>query len=147
MVADAHQIFDDFIRGSGLRGTEQRALILDTFLSTDEHVSVDDLFGMVKQENKRIGYATVHRTMKLIAESGLAREVLFNDGIARFEHTLDSQHHHHFVCNSCGAIIEFSSKIMEDEERRLAKSFGFEAESHRFEVFGICKKCRRKNRT
>lgn len=146
METDAHQIFSDFIRDAGLKGTEQRALILKTFLGTDEHVSVDDLFGMVKRENKKIGYATVHRTMKLIAESGLAREVMFNDGIARFEHTLDTAHHHHFVCNSCGKVIEFSSKAMEAEEKRIAKSFGFEVQSHHFKIFGLCRVCRRRNR-
>ncbi|MEZ5359290.1 MAG: transcriptional repressor [Candidatus Zixiibacteriota bacterium] len=147
MVTDAHQIFNDFIKGAGLRGTEQRALILDTFLNTDEHVSVDDLFGMVKLENKKIGYATVHRTMKLITESGLAREVVFNDGIARFEHTLDTGHHHHFVCKSCDAVIEFNSDAVDAEEKRLAKAYGFEVQSHHFKIYGICKECRRKKRT
>ncbi|MCK5127342.1 MAG: transcriptional repressor [candidate division Zixibacteria bacterium] len=142
MNIDAHQRFSDFIKSAGLKGTEQRAVILDAFLGTDAHVSVDDLHHIISNADKKVGYATVHRTMKLIAECGLAREVMFNDGISRFENTLDSSHHHHLICNDCGQIIEFSSKVMEIEEKRLAKKYDFEIESHHFKIFGICKSCR-----
>ncbi len=147
METEAQQIFNDFIKTAGLKGTEQRALILDIFLRTNEHVSVDDLHNLITRKNKKVGYATVHRTMKLIAECGLAREVMFNDGIARFEHMLDnSEHHHHLICNRCNQIIEFSSKAMEAEEARISRKYGFHIESHHFKIFGICQKCRTKKK-
>ena len=142
MNRDAKRIFDEFIKATGLKETEQRSLILDAFLNTDEHVSVDDLHHLLDRSGKKVGYATIHRTMKLISESGLAREVMFNDGISRFEHTLDSSPHHHLFCTVCGKIIEFSSKTLDAEEERIAAKHGFTVKSHNFKIFGTCRQCR-----
>lgn len=138
------QIFNDYIRSEGLRGTEQRLAILDTFLRTEDHVSVDDLYGNLRKRNRKIGYATVHRTMKLIAECGLARVVRFEDGVARFEHRYNHEHHHHLVCTQCRKVIEFTSARMEAGEKSVLRRYDFKMESHRYEIFGICSECRRK---
>lgn len=142
MPAAEREIFNKFIRSEGLRETTQRTEILNTFLNTEEHVSVDDLYGALKKRKRRIGYATVHRTMKLIAECGLARVVKFDDGVARFEHRYNHEHHHHLVCTRCKKIIEFASKRMEEGEKNVLKRHDFTMESHRYEIFGICGDCR-----
>lgn len=144
MRVDAHKIFNEYIKSSGLKETAQRGIILDTFLSTDDHVSVEDLHLILKKYRHKVGYATIYRTMKLIADSGLAREVSFNDGISRFEHTFDSEHHHHLICQECQQIVEFSSKALNAEEKAIAKKHGFKTYSHHFEIFGICKSCQKK---
>ncbi|MEE9441740.1 MAG: transcriptional repressor [candidate division Zixibacteria bacterium] len=143
MSIDAHQIFNEYIKASGLKGTTQREIILDAFLSTNDHVSVDDLHMILKKLSRKVGYATIYRTMKLIADSGLAREVLFNDGISRFEHTIDSEHHHHLICQKCKKIVEFSSEALDAEEKAIARKHEFETHSHHFKIFGICKDCRK----
>jgi len=143
MVEGERQIFGDYIKAAGLKVTAQRTCILDAFLSTDKHVSVEDVYFLANRDKRRVGFATVWRTMKLIADSGLAREVAFDDGISRFEHTHGKSHHHHLICTRCKAVIEFTSKEMDRVERSLAREYDFEPESHRFEIFGLCKKCRR----
>jgi Fur family ferric uptake transcriptional regulator len=143
MSIDAHQIFNKYIKSSGLKETAQREIILKAFLSTNEHVSVDDLNLILKKLSKNVGYATIYRTMKIIADSGLAREVSFNDGISRFEHTIDSKHHHHLICQKCKKIVEFSSEALDIEEKAIARKYGFETHSHHFKIFGICKNCQK----
>jgi Fur family transcriptional regulator, ferric uptake regulator len=64
-------VLGEFIRSKGLRHTPQREKILDIFLSTEKHVSVDELYKLVKKRYPGIGYVTVYRTMKLLSESGL----------------------------------------------------------------------------
>lgn len=144
MSADVREIFGEYIRKAGLNWTNQRGVILDAFLATDRHVSVDDLHHLLDAGGKKVGSATIYRTMKLIADSGLAREVVFNDGISRFEHTFDSKHHHHLVCTNCGMVIEFSSDIMHAEEKAVVRRNDFEPQSHRFEIFGLCRACQTK---
>ncbi|MFH1894008.1 MAG: transcriptional repressor [Candidatus Zixiibacteriota bacterium] len=139
------EIFNKFIRSEGLRETSQRTEILNTFLNTEDHVSVDDLYSALKRRKRRIGYATVHRTMKLIAECGLARVVIFDDGVARFENRYNREHHHHLVCTHCKKIIEFSSRRMEEGESSVLKRHNFTMESHRYEIFGICGDCRKQS--
>lgn len=144
MRTDAKQIFDDYIHSSGLRETSQRYHILDAFLDSKKHVSVEDLHRILTGRNRRVGYVTVYRTMKLIADCGLAREVVFDDGISRFEPTLNREHHHHLVCARCKKVIEFSSETLEKVEREILGKYNFEAHSHTYEIFGLCSNCRRK---
>jgi Fur family ferric uptake transcriptional regulator len=72
-------IFQDYIKDAGLRRTGQRDLILDTFLSTEEHLTSEDLCSLVHKVDRSIGLTTVYRTLKLLTEAGLAREVRFGD--------------------------------------------------------------------
>jgi Fur family ferric uptake transcriptional regulator len=140
------QVFMDHLKATGLKGTTQRKTVLDAFLATEKHVSVDDLYRAVNRGRRRVGYATVHRTMKLIAQSGLACEVQFDDGVARYEHAWgrEHSHHHHLVCTRCRNVIEFESAVIDREERFILRKHGFEPHSHRYEVFGLCARCRRR---
>ena len=138
------QVFDDYIQSSGLKETAQRKIVLDAFLKTEKHVSVHDLYLIISKRKRKVGYATVHRTMKLIADCGLAREVMFNDGVSRFEHLYKHKHHHHLVCMRCKKVIEFVSKLIDREEKTILKRYGFQLQSHRYELFGLCRECRKK---
>ncbi len=151
MESEAKQIFDDYIRERGLKGTAQRDLILSAFLSTEDHLTAEDIHRLVNDsvshndfssdKKHGVGFATVYRTMKLITDSGLAREVIFGDGVSRFEHKYGHPHHHHLICNGCGEITEFSSQKMNEVEKHILKKYSFKAESHHFKIFGLCKNC------
>lgn len=143
MVSGEQKIFGNYIKAEGLKATPQRRLVLDAFLSTDTHVSVEDIYKRVNRGKRRVGFATVYRTMKLIADCGLAREVRFDDGVSRFEHSLGRRHHHHLVCSRCKRVIEFSSAEMDALERAISRKYGFQLQSHRFEIFGLCLNCQK----
>lgn len=142
---DERKIFDDFIRSEGLKVTSQRVAVLDSFLQIEDHVSVEDIHNILSRNRQKVGYATVHRTMKLIARCGLARLVRFDDGILRFEHRYKHKHHHHLVCTSCGQVIEFNSEKIDSVEKAILKKYGFTMHSHQYKVFGLCKGCRKKS--
>lgn len=135
------QIFDEFIKDKGLRHTPQRAKVLDTFLSTERHVSCDELYGLVKKQDRSIGYTTVYRTMKLLAESGICGEIDFGDGVLRFEHKYGHEHHDHLICTRCGKFIEVVKPEIEAMQDGLAKKYSFTPIKHKLQIFGICKKC------
>jgi Fur family ferric uptake transcriptional regulator len=106
-LREAEGIFLRHLKRVGLKQTEQRNAILRTFLETREHLSIDELHRLVKKTDSRIGVTTVYRTLKLLAGCGLASEVAFHDGIARYEHQYNRRNHHHMVCTECGASVEF----------------------------------------
>ena len=137
-------VFDDFIRAKGLRHTPQRETILDVFLSTERHVSAEELYKLVRRRHRDIGYVTVYRTMKLLSESGLCGEIDFGDGIMRYEHKYGHGHHDHLVCIRCGAFTEVVKPKIERLQEDLTKEHNFKALRHRLEIFGICSRCRRK---
>ena len=137
------QVFREFINAKGLRSTRQRDIILDAFLAADRHISIEELYRKLRAKHSGIGYATVYRTLKLFAESGIARETQFGDGQTRYEHVVAGEHHDHLVCTRCGAIVEFENEKIEDLQIRVARSHGFEVESHKLELYGRCERCRR----
>lgn len=138
------EIFETFIKSHGLRNTAQRNRVLEVFLNTEDHVSVEELHRIVNRGRQKVGFATVYRTMKLITECGLGREVVFDDGIARFEHSYRHDHHHHLVCTRCRKVIEFTSEAMEKAEEMILEEFGFKMESHHYKIYGICRECLRR---
>ncbi|BDV42375.1 transcriptional repressor [Geotalea uraniireducens] len=137
------KIFADFIADRGLKTTRQRDIILDAFLASDRHLSIEDLYLKLRTSHPNIGYATVYRTLKLFAESGIAREIQFGDGQTRYEHVEQGEHHDHLVCTGCGAIIEFENEAIEKLQDKVAASHDFLIQYHKLELYGLCPKCRK----
>lgn len=131
-----------YLAGRGLKSTKQRDLILDAFLASGRHLSAEELYLIVKQSEPGIGAATVYRTLKLLAEAGLAQERRFEDGVARFEMISAQEHHDHLICTACGTIIEFENARIEALQQAVARKHRFLVQSHKLELYGICAVCR-----
>ena len=96
-MREAQEIFYKHLKRVGLKHTDQRDTILGTFLETRDHLSTDELFRLVRKKDSKIGFTTVYRTLKLLAECGLASMVPFPDGMTRYEHQFNRRSHHHMV--------------------------------------------------
>ena len=128
-----------YIQDRRLNTTAQREAIVELFLRTREHVSIDELLSKVRKRQPRVGYATVYRTLKLLVDSGLAVERQFGDGQARYEVVGD--HHDHLICMKCGLILEFEDDEIERLQERIATRLGgFTVLRHRHELYGLCPK-------
>src|SRR5436305_13107453 len=125
-MTEEQEVFLQHIQKKGLKRTAQRDLILDIFLRVEEHLSSEDLYRLVQKEDPTIGQTTVYRTLKLLSEAGLAREVRFGDGRTHYEHNYKQQHHDHMICSECGRIIEFYSEKLEAIQDAIADKHGFE---------------------
>lgn len=144
MVREAEEIFHSHLKRVGLKHTEQRDTILRTFLETRDHLSTDELHRLVKKKDAKIGFTTVYRTLKLFTECGLASEVAFHDGVARYEHQYNRRNHHHMVCTDCGSSVEFFSPEIEKIEQEIGRKHHYTTTRHTFQVYGICDTCRKK---
>jgi len=138
---DAKQKFAKFVAGRGLRHTKQRDLVVDAFLATERHVTVQELYDLVRKRRKGVGYATVARTVKLMSESGLCRQVDFGDGVLRYEHNYKHEHHDHLICVKCGRFEEIYSPELEEIQRELVTKYGYVQQSHELQIFGLCPEC------
>ena len=145
MVREAELVFHNHLRSVGLKHTGQRDTILRAFLDTRDHLSTDELYRLVRKQDERIGFTTVYRTLKLLAECGLASEVAFNDGIARYEHQYNRRNHHHMVCTECGSSVEFFSAEIERIEREVGRKHKYLTTRHTFQIYGTCDGCRKKS--
>lgn len=144
MAAAALRVLSVYIRERGLKQSAKRDCILDVFLATRDHLSTEQLHKLVKERDPSIGYTTVYRTLKLLAQCGLAYEVDFHDGVARYELSLNRRTHHHMVCTTCGDSVEFFVPELEEVERRIGLQFRFRPSRHAFQIFGTCASCVKK---
>ena len=133
-------VFAAYIAQHHLKRSEQREVILDTFLRAQRHLSVDDLLQLVQKRRPDIGRTTVYRTLKLLQSAGLAQELVLQ-GQTRFEREYKRQHHDHFICKSCGEIFEFTSAEIERIQDEIAAEIGFVIDGHRHQIFGYCREC------
>jgi len=105
-------------------------------------MSTEELYHKVRAKHPNIGYTTVYRTLRLFVESGIAREIRFSDGHARFEIVQQGEQHDHLICTCCNSITEFKHEAFEKLQGEIANMLGFYAERHRLEVYGLCTTCR-----
>ena len=131
-----------YIEEHGLKMTEQRKKILETFLKMEGHFAAEDLYTRTKRVDPRVGYTTVYRTLRLLCECGLAHERQFKDGPTLYELGHTRHHHDHLVCVKCGKIVEFENDSIERLQKKVAEGQGFELIDHRHELYGHCKECR-----
>ena len=143
---DRFAVFKERLKSQGLKSTAQRDDIARVFFESRGHVSIEDLYRDVKRVNPRIGYATVYRTMKLLKDSGLASELHFLDGEARYESALGAHHHDHLICEGCGKIEEFEETRIEVLQTEVARRLGFRITGHKMELYGLCRACQARER-
>src|SRR5919112_6373117 len=87
--------FKVWLTQQGLKYTRQRQAIAEVFFESGKHLSLEDLLDLAKSRQPSVGYATVYRTMKILAESGLATEHKFAEGNVRYEASVAGEHHDH----------------------------------------------------
>jgi Fur family ferric uptake transcriptional regulator len=137
---------DEHVKSKGLKSSGQRAVILGIMLGEEKHHTAEELYELCKKKNPDIGIATVYRTVKLLCDAGIARELHFESGVTRYEIVTDDTHHDHLVCVRCGNFTEISSPLIEDEQIKIAKKNGFELTDHSLILYGICPSCRNKGK-
>lgn len=148
--ADPHQALyqrlDAYMNKKGLRSTNQRRTIAETFFESagksPKHVTIEELLARVREKEPGVGYATVYRTLKLFTECGIAAERNFGDGQTRYELSDESteEHHDHLICNDCGRIIEFHDDRIERIQDVISAELGFQISSHKHEIYGDCQR-------
>jgi Fur family ferric uptake transcriptional regulator len=135
----------EFIQRRGLKHSRQREVVVQAFFALGGHVAVDAVVARAREEDPRVSVATVYRTMKLLAECGLAVPRQFGDGQTRYEAATrrHADAHDHLICTACGQIVEFESERIAELQQRVARRHGFEVDRRRVELYGRCAGCRR----
>ncbi|MBR1647207.1 MAG: transcriptional repressor [Selenomonadaceae bacterium] len=150
-MSENHQLFAlQDLRGKlyerGYKMTPQRKQILQIFVEHPEHLSAEDVYNILREQDSEIGLATVYRALDLLSELGILVKIDFGDGCARYElNTADPNvhHHHHLICVKCKKVIEFEEDLLDDLEATISKKSGFQILNHEVKFFGYCKDCQK----
>jgi Fur family transcriptional regulator, ferric uptake regulator len=135
------ELLERYLRGRGQKMTLPRLTVLKAFLGTERHVTAEELFAVARRLDPAIGQATVFRTIKLLADAGIARETGTAGGAKSYEHSFRHAHHDHLVCIRCGKVVEFHEDGLERLQERVYRRNGYEPIGHRLELQGLCPAC------
>ena len=135
----------DFLQRKHLRLTAQRRTIVQTAFSTQQHFTADQLLAWSRRRDRTISRATVYRTLPLLTESGLVREMDFG-GDRKFYDPNYAEHprHNHIVCEDCQKIFEFESDKIDQLESEISERLGFSVTSHRLQISARCQELQKR---
>jgi len=134
--------FGEYLRSKGLKYTPERRAILRGIFTLHRHFDVEMLYELLKKRGERISLATLYRLLPLLLESGMIKQATRCDGRVTYEHIFGHRPHHHLVCVSCGRVIEFYDRKMEERLKEICAGHDFTPLDHRLGVRGLCADCR-----
>src|SRR5438105_13482910 len=148
----AKRRFMDFLAQKNLRLTAQRQAIIESVFSTRQHFTAEQLLTWSRERDKSVSRATVYRTLPLLTESGLVREMDFGKDYKFYDpNYAEHPHHNHIICQDCEKIVEFESQKIERLENQISQRLGFAVKAHRLQITASCEEfkklgaCRKKS--
>lgn len=142
MAIKAQSRFLHFLKQQGFRRTPEREKILQEIFAAEDHFEAEELAYRLRRKGSRISKATVYRTLPLLVEAGLIKEVIHGEKHHHYEHLHDEHHHDHLICLQCGKIIEFQEPSFREAEEKVCKANHFRPQKILVEIFGWCRNCR-----
>ena len=140
----AKQRFLEFIVRKNLRLTAQRRAIIDTAFGTQQHFTAEQLLAWARRRDKSVSRATVYRTLPLLTESGLVREMDFGKEHKFYDpNYAEHPHRNHIICQDCEKIVEFESEKIEKLENEISHRLGFAVKAHRLQITATCEELKR----
>lgn len=129
------------LREHGYRLTPQRRVVCQTLSGAERHLSAEEIHGRASRSEPDLNLASVYRTLTLLGELGLARQVQLGDGPGQWEvaHPDDA---FHLVCRRCGTVTHHAGDLVDRVRAHLAEGHGFTAEGVELVVHGVCEGCR-----
>lgn len=141
----ARQKFIDFLATRSLRLTSQRVAIIDTVFNTEEHFTADQLLEWSRARDKSVSRATVYRTLPLLTESGLVREMDFGKDCKFYDPNYAAHpNHSHIICQDCEKIVEFESEKIARIEDEITHQLGFAVKTQRLQITATCEEFKKR---
>jgi Fur family ferric uptake transcriptional regulator len=140
----AKKKFVEFLETKSLRMTAQRQVIIDAVFDTDEHFTAEQLLEWARRRDKSVSRATVYRTLPLLTESGLVREMDFGKDQTVYDpNYADHPNHSHIICNDCDRIVEFDDEKIAALESEISHKLGFSIKSQRLQINAACEQMKK----
>jgi len=132
--------FREFLEIRGEKLTAPRRTLVAHIFAHHKHFDADELVSDLQASGQRVSRATVYRTLRLLVEAGILRELRLTNRTV-YEHDYGYPSHDHMHCTECGTILEFTNEEVRQLRERMASLHGFRAAGHRFIITGQCNTC------
>ena len=128
------------LNATGLRATNQRALVLDIVRLGERHLDADEIYRRAREKQPQISLSTVYRSLRSFKKQGLVEEIHFDEEHHHYE-AKPATEHHHLVCLGCGKIIEFRLPLSQYVKGNVPEASDFEIVGTEVRMTGYCSKC------
>jgi Fur family ferric uptake transcriptional regulator len=143
-VADANPIVLA-LDTAGYRVTGPRRVVADLISGHDGHFTAADLEDVARDRRLDISRATLFRALDLLTDLGVLERVDLPSGEHAYVRCAPA-HHHHVICSRCGRTTDVDDPGLADAVADIARRSGYRIESHRLELFGLCRHCQARTR-
>lgn len=133
--------FKSLIETDGIGRVEDRLNVIDVFLKTEEHITLEDFISLLRSKGYDYDQEFVKLCLNRWVELGFAQKKTFEGQPPRYEHRHLGKHHDHMICTKCGMITEFQNEELEKFQDMIAARAGFHMLQHKMEIYGLCSKC------
>ncbi len=120
--------------------SKQREEIKQAVLKSEQHLTAEEIYNIVKQKNEKISLATVYRNLNLLSDLGIIRKIYLPNGSVRFDSLL--YQHYHGVCIECGKIFNIDLNL-DNLYNVIEKQTGIQSVQYHFVIEGICTDCQK----
>ena len=121
------------------RHTLQRDLILEAVKKLHCHATADDVYDLIVTKHPNISRGTVYRNLNLLSDIGKIRKVEIPSGADRFDHECHA--HYHARCIKCNKVFNVEMDFIDDLQKNIKDTHGFEFTGHDLIFKGICLEC------
>jgi len=119
--------------------SRQRERILEILRSTDSHPTANWIYDRLKPEFPDLSLGTVYRNLRILERQGEIVHLESGSTFDRFDARKGP--HYHFICDSCGKVMDLDIPAASKLERMAEKAVGVKVERHRLDFFGLCPAC------
>lgn len=137
--------FREFLEIRGEKLTEPRRVLVRHVFDSHKHFDADELAADLRAAGRNVSRSTVYRTLRLLVEAGLLRELRLTNRTA-YEHDYGYPSHDHLHCEQCNKVIEFRNDEVRNVRDQIAQEHGFRVTGHRFIITGVCSDCSQAHR-
>jgi Fur family transcriptional regulator, ferric uptake regulator len=130
------------LRSKGHRDGGARRAVIELLGRQHCCLTAQEIFDRLRLEGRRIGIASVYRSLEQLARDGFVQRIDIGAGTARFEPVqMDGHHHHHVVCDDCGKVEAFADDGLERALRRVEAGSDYSIANHEVVLRGACRDC------
>lgn len=132
--------FRKFLVQKGLRATSQRLAIFDAAFTLDDHFTAEQLLDHARKLDDSVSRATVYRTLPIMTESALLREVDIGSGEKFYRPNREGAATQvaQVVCLDCDKIFEIGAPFLEWYGNSVSSKIGLTPVSQRLQVSAHC---------
>jgi len=136
-MAPLCSVFRRFLKARGLKYTQERADVLEAIIQRDDIFEAEELLLDMRKGGYTASKATIYRTLKLLQESGIISQTLFDAERAHYRLAYGRAPRDYMVCMRSGKIIEFSSDELLRIRDRICRAHGWEPVGHSLQIYAI----------